>query len=254
MNDGMKTHNWIFLRGLTRGNIHWGSFPEIFQQHYPNDRVELLEIPGNGTQFDKSSLSNPAETIEFIRSQSQFCHNNEKFNLCGISLGGMIAMKWAELYPEEVISVAVINTSLKQFSPFYHRLRPSSYMSLLKALFSLETVTQETTVLKVTSNNFSVTSCQIGKFAEFTKTHPVSKVNFIKQLLLANNIKINQPFNIPFKVIFSEQDRLVSSQCSKKIAQQFNAKTFIHPTTGHDLPLDDPQWLAQTLGKTSTSV
>jgi pimeloyl-ACP methyl ester carboxylesterase len=50
-------------------------------------------------------------------------------------------------------------------------------------------------------------------------------------------------------VIWSEKDRLVSSHCSQNIAKKFDASCFTHPTAGHDLPLDEPEWLTQILSK-----
>lgn len=41
----------------------------------------------------------------------------------------------------------------------------------------------------------------------------------------------------------SQEDRLVSSQCSQAIAQAWGLPLQLHPWAGHDLPLDDPQWV-----------
>ena len=41
----------------------------------------------------------------------------------------------------------------------------------------------------------------------------------------------------------SRQGQLVASQCSQSIAGVWGCPLRWHPTAGHDLPLDDPQWV-----------
>ncbi len=244
----MNTNNWIFLRGLTRGNIHWADFPSLFQNKHPEFQIELLEIPGNGTTCNEKTPINPQAAIEMIRKKSKFCQQGQTFNLCGISLGGMIAMKWAELYPNEVQTLTIINSSLKQLSPFYHLLKPNSYLSILHSLFTKDTLKQEATILQITSNHYETAKEKLPHFSDFTKNHPVTKSNFVKQLILANRIKLNEQLPIPLNILWSQQDRLVNCKCSENIAKKFNAKTFVHPSAGHDLPLDAPDWLCEILG------
>lgn len=244
---GSKTNNWVFLRGLTRGNIHWGKFPEEFKKLNPDCDLVFLEIPGNGSLNNEETPITAKTVIDLLRARCKFTLENESFHVCGISLGGMIALKWAELYPEEIRSVTTINTSLNQFSPFYQRLEIFNYGKIIWGLFACDASEQERIILKITSNHFAKAESYLESFVAFSKNHQVSKTNFVKQLLLANNIKIKNIASISLKVISSKKDRLVDSTCSDKIAKAFKGKQFIHPTAGHDLPLDEPIWLAEKL-------
>lgn len=239
----MSKQRWIFLRGLTRAAFHWGDFPAIFREAHPDYEVEFLEIPGNGVLCDVETPIDPVETIRQLSLQSRFIKEGQSFNLCGISLGGMIALKWAELYPEQVESVSTINCSLSQCSPFYHRLSPKLYGKILRTLFSKGVFQKEQVILNITSNKRENFDKHLERFAEFSKKHPIKRKNFFRQLLLANNIRINE-FRVPLKVICSEGDRLCSNECSKAIAQKFNGHLIVHPNAGHDLPIDEPEWLA----------
>jgi len=243
----MTNQNWVFLSGLTRGTPHWGDFPKIFKNLHPKINSEFLEIPGNGSLYLEETPINPEKVIQFLKNRSQFCQKNVPFNICGISLGGMIALKWAELYPQDICSVVIINSSLNQCSPFYQRLRLKNYYSILKGLFHTNSMYQEELILKITSNKFEETKRYLNLFSNFSKDHKVSKANFTKQLLLANNVLIHHFPNIPLKVICSKNDRLVNSICSDKIAIALNGLQIIHPTAGHDLPLDEPKWLSEHL-------
>ncbi len=241
------SNNWVFLRGLTRGNIHWGNFPEIFKRLNPEAEIEFLEMPGNGLLSEEISPINPKQVIELLRYKSKFCQNNLPFNICGISLGGMVALKWSELYPEDIQSVAVINSSLKQYSPIYQRLIPNNYGKIIGALFKSDEEEQERIILSITSNKFEENQKYLKSFAELSKEHKVSRANFIRQLILASNIKIQTHPNLPLIVISSKLDRLVHSSCSEKIAENLGGSLYEHPTAGHDLPLDEPEWLSDML-------
>lgn len=243
----MNKQRWIFLRGLTRGNIHWGNFPQVFSEKSSAVETEYLEIPGNGKSFEETTPLSPELVVEYLRSKSNFYHKNQTYHLCGISLGGMIALKWAEMYPKEVLSVTTINSSLAQGSFFYQRLRPKNYLNILFHLFFSGATIQEKIILQITSNRSLINSERyLESFSEFSTKHPVSKMNFFRQLILATKIKIKNA-NVPLTVISSTNDRLVNSSCSKIIANRFSAKEVIHPTAGHDLPLDEPEWLSETL-------
>jgi pimeloyl-ACP methyl ester carboxylesterase len=243
----MKNQNWVFLRGLTRANIHWGDFPQIFQQINPEVKTQFLELPGNGEYFDLQTPTDPKAVVDFLRSKNSFSQTNQKFHLCGISLGGMIALKWAELYPDEVLSLAVINSSLRQCSPFYERMRANNYFNTIMTLLFDSAEEQECKLLMLTSNSFAKSEKFLSGFIQFAKTNPTSKINFVRQLVLANQIHIQGLPKIPVRIISSEKDRLVSAKCSEQICRNFHIQGIIHPTAGHDLPLDEPEWLANIL-------
>jgi pimeloyl-[acyl-carrier protein] methyl ester esterase len=50
-------------------------------------------------------------------------------------------------------------------------------------------------------------------------------------------------------VLASPQDRMVSVNCSRAIAEKWQAPIVEHPTAGHDLSADDPKWLVSEISK-----
>lgn len=238
------SNKFMLLRGLTRGNGHWGSFPEILKSKVPNAEIELMEIPGNGTQNHKVTPTEIDSVIQEIKKLSQFVNQAEPFHLVAISLGGIVALKWAELYPKDMASVTIINSSLNQCSPFYKRLNPKNYLKIVIALFEKDFYSREKLILQLTSNNKNKIEQFLKPFSEFSKKHPVLVENFFKQLILANLIQIQGPLPVPVRVINSAQDRLVDFTCSEEIAKLVQAPLSTHPTAGHDLPLDEPEWLS----------
>ena len=48
-------------------------------------------------------------------------------------------------------------------------------------------------------------------------------------------------------ILSGAKDTLCDPECSQIIANLYNSKSAVHPNAGHDLTLDDPQWLASTI-------
>ena len=48
----------------------------------------------------------------------------------------------------------------------------------------------------------------------------------------------------PTLILASRKDRLVSVECSKSLAGQWQCPLRLHASAGHDLPLDDGPWVA----------
>jgi surfactin synthase thioesterase subunit len=244
----MKIKKWIAIRGLVRGNGHWGDFPEVLSRMDSEIDLELLEIPGNGTRNTEVTPLNAQEVIAKIKVHSRIVKEGQPFNLMGISLGGMIALKWAELFPSELNQVVVINTSLRQFSPLIRRLQFHQVKNLFRAIKEKAVRKRELIMLEIASNNLVRSKKWINELAHFSKRYPVTYGNFMRQLILASRIRIHsKQFSVPIKILCAKNDHMVNWSCSQVIAEQFGLPLVIHPTAGHDIPLDDPEWVSQKM-------
>jgi pimeloyl-ACP methyl ester carboxylesterase len=238
---------WILLRGLARGNGHWGDFPAKLKLQSPDIELEMIEIPGNGTRHQELTPIDPLRAILKVREKSQFVKESTPFNLCGVSLGGMIALKWAEIFPKEVASVSAINSSLAQSSAFFERLTPPNYPTILASMFTKDSRWREELILKMISNNSERSKLFLEDFAAFSEKNPLRRANVIRQIILASRIKVGADFPMPVKIICSEGDQFVSPQCSVNLAKKLRVLPLVHPSAGHDIPLDEPEWLCQKI-------
>jgi pimeloyl-ACP methyl ester carboxylesterase len=242
----MKTEiTWILLRGLTRESGHWGAFALQFAQAVPQAQVIALDLPGNGQFHQQRSPISVHAMVAHCRAELALRHIAPPYGVLAMSLGGMVAVAWSKVYPQEVAAQVLINTSMRPFSAFYQRLRPANYGVLLK-LVLLGTSPQEWehTVLRLTSNEADTSV--LGMWLEIRRARPVSRSNAFRQLLAAARFKApgNRPL-VPTLVLASQQDRLVAVQCSQALAKHWQFALHLHPTAGHDLPLDDGPWVAQ---------
>lgn len=238
---------WFFLRGLVRESGHWGGFLERFEAANPGTRAVPLEIPGNGARFrEKSPLSvggmAQAARAEFLARRTGNDH------LFALSLGGMIGLEWMHRWPEDFRSAALVNTSVRGLSPLRHRLRPENYVAVLRMFLSGDPAFVEQKILEITSSKYKTFIPLAAEWVKIAEVHPVAPANALRQLVAAARFRPPQAKPcIPTVVLNGLGDRLVDPRCSAAIAQAWNLRLEAHPTAGHDLTLDEPEWVIAKL-------
>lgn len=242
--NSTTSRNWVFLRGLGRHSVHWGHFIQEFQKQFPQDAIELLDLRGNGELAHSPSLTSIADNVRDLRSRSRLLQQAEPLHVMAISMGAMVATEWAHSFPQEIAGLVLINTSDRGSSTFFERLRPNNYQTLLRLLLSRSSATQiEQEILNITTNHLPDRQTWAEKFAQAPAT---SKSNWLRQLWSAGQYHF--PDHKPkteVLLLASEQDRLVNVHCTEHIAEMWALKPHIHPTAGHDLPLEDGAWICQ---------
>lgn len=241
--------HWIFLRGLTREAAHWGHFTTTFQQALPQARVHTMDLPGNGEHHRQTSPLSVAGMVAACRREAARRGMESPVYLLAMSLGAMVAAEWARVAPEELSGCVLINTSMRPFSPLHHRLRSANYPDLLRlALRGGSAEAIEATVLRLTSNQPGEWLEVIPEWAAVRRLRPVRAGNAARQLMAAARYRApRQAPGVPLLLLSSEHDQLVDSRCSQAIASAWRCPLMTHPAAGHDLPLDDPLWVARSV-------
>lgn len=239
-----SNRQWLLLRGLTRGQFHWYDFPEKLQSQFPNDEIVLIDLPGNG--FRNQEVS-PLQISEYTQDLRQKLQNKGQLHVIAVSMGAMVALDWLSRFPEDIQKAYLVNTSVKGLTPFYQRLKPVNYPVILKALFQSK-LSLEKMILKITSNNLDRQHQVLYEFAKRAEQYPISPQNLIRQLVASSGFLL--PESLPAQKIhlfYSDHDRLVSCDNSKVLAEKLQVKVDRHPWAGHDLALDDPEFLLSKL-------
>lgn len=111
-------------------------------------------------------------------------------------------------------------------------------------------LTVEQTVLRITSNLAHARGAVVEEWVALRRQRPVSASNALRQVVAA--ARYTAPVAAPLVpvsdsprilLLASQNDRLVSCQCSQAIARAWGVPLRMHPLAGHDLPLDDAQWV-----------
>lgn len=239
------TSTWVLLRGLTRECRHWGEFPAVLRGALPDASVVMPDLPGNGRLNRVSSPLNVDAMAERCRADLLALGVARPYYLLALSMGAMVALAWARRYPEELLGCVLVNSSLRSLSPFHHRLKVRNYPTLLKLALSRSDVAREQFILDMTSRRHDKDAQLLAQWAAFRRDRPVSPANAVRQLVAAMRCSVPaSPPAAPLLVLASCGDGLVDSRCSQSIARYWGARLSMHPDAGHDLPLDDPGWVA----------
>ncbi len=237
--------HWILLRGLTREHAHWGDFPEQLRVAFPDHQFHLVDLPGTGVHFLEPSPG----TIADIRRKvcEHVRHIPRPLSILALSMGGMVALDWAQhSEPGELQHLVLINTS-SGFSPAWHRMQPRAWPRIARLFVRRELFHRERDILNLTSNrDVSLDTCKA--WYSIQRQRPVSFRNARAQLLAAVRFKpAEQRPMADALLLASKGDRIVNWRCSAELEQRWSWTLKLHPDAGHDLPLDEPDWLIRQI-------
>ncbi|MFZ6818960.1 alpha/beta fold hydrolase [Undibacterium sp. Ji22W] len=241
---------WVLLRGLMRESRHWGTFPHQLQKVAGDANIICIDFPGNGVLCEQSSLATIPEMAEYCRQQLLAKSLAPPYHVMAISLGAMVAVAWAERYPNDLNSMVLINTSLAPHNPFYQRLRPQNYPRLLRTLIFGNTHHREALVFQLTSQMHDPISARaiVDEWIHYARECPIKRRNILRQLRAASQFQApEQAPKTPTLLLASQLDQLVDVHCSQTLAEKWQAEIKIHDHAGHDLPLDDSAWVIKAI-------
>lgn len=239
---------WVLLRGLTREARHWGGFPDRLQQALGEGaRVILLDLPGNGALNGQPSPWRVQDMLQAGRSQLLARGLEPPYRVLAMSLGAMVVTEWMRQAPQELVSAVLINTSLRPFSAFYRRLRPRNYVTLLRLAWCWRQPLQaERLIHALTSRRTALQDQVVPGWAQLRAERPVSRANALRQLAAAARYRADTAApSVPVLLLGSSGDGLVHAGCTAAIASAWGCARASHPTAGHDLPLDAPDWVVR---------
>lgn len=240
---------WVLLRGLVREQRHWGNFPDVLQTYFPDDKIILFDFPGNGKRNKEKSATTITGMTNEVRAYVSNRSTGQPVYIIALSMGAMVAVEWMNQHPEECAGAVLISTSLRGLNPFYQRLLPSNYPTILKSLILPEDIHQkENRILHLVSNIIASDSSKkeltVNHWIDYAKQYPVSAINGLRQLIAAMRFHVpaQQP-DVPILVLRSLADHMVSPECSATLARHWHLPIETHATAGHDIPLDDAEWV-----------
>jgi pimeloyl-ACP methyl ester carboxylesterase len=240
---------WVLLRGLMREARHWGEFPQLFQNELGAQNIVALDFPGNGKLHVQVSPGSVAEMADYCHARLMQLGYTPPYNVLALSLGAMVAVAWSDRYPSELDKMVLINTSLSPYNPFYHRLRPENYPALLRHLLFGSAVQRERLILELTSSltgNAERKQAILDQWSSYAREYPITGANILRQLRAAASYRAAPKApSAPVLLLAGLQDRLVDVKCSLALAHRWDCAIRLHPTAGHDLPLDDGVWVSK---------
>jgi pimeloyl-ACP methyl ester carboxylesterase len=245
------TDRWLFLRGLGREQSHWHTFPAQFVEGAAGTMVHTLDLPGAGTEHRRDCpVAMPALAAD-VRARwlpLRDAHPGARWHLLGISLGGMVAQQWAASHPDDFAHVVLVNTSAADHSLPWERMSLSVLRDLVRAVATAhDDIARERIVLEMATRLFPDRDALARTWAEYHRARPLQRRNLLRQLVAATRFRAPPRIDVPTLVLVGAGDRLAHPNCGRRLAAHYGATLREHPAAGHDLPLDDPAWVTETV-------
>jgi len=212
--------------------------------------VILLDLPGTGVLADQASPTQVAGIVDACRAELQRRGVGGPVSLLGMSLGVPVIADWSARFPSEVLTGVLINASLRPFSDAFRRSMPWDYLTLLLlSLGRLGVKKREERVLRLTTR-LTPRQVVIDRWLELQRQHPLGVRNAVRQWWAARRFRASRSRpGAPMLLLCSKADRLIDWRCSQAISRAWGAPLRLHTRAGHDLPLDDPLWVARTVAE-----
>lgn len=198
----------IFLHGLGQNSSSWERTIE-----YMNTDIEI-KCPN---LFDL--CSDDLTYINLYEAFSEYCNKfSEPLNICGLSLGGMLAINYAIDNPEKVNSLILIGTQYKI---------PKLLMSIQNIIFKF-----------IPERNFE--NMGVSKKNTISLTKSMMDINFKDDLA---------QIICPTLILCGRKD-IYNKKSSRKLEKMIkNAKLKFIEKSSHEVNKDNPKLLAEELSK-----
>jgi len=236
---------WVLIRGMMSESFHWWDFLPRIRESYPDDHFVTPDVLGNGRTGNLRTPLTLQRNVSALRSQVTSSGRKVIF---GFSLGGILGLEWSFSHPEEVEALVLINVSLGN-SPLHLRMRPSALSHILRFSLIPAGPRRDEQSLAMTTNLPRMRLKELAPhWAQRAQEFPVRPSNFFAQMLIAGQAKMRPaPPPVPILLLASGQDKVVNPECSRRIARAWNLPLHVHPTAGHDLSLEHPDWILEKL-------
>lgn len=196
----------VFLHGLGQNSLIWKETINELDENLNIDHPDLFQLCDNEINFNNMYKALDKYLKKYI----------EPINICGLSLGGMLALNYTINNPTKVKSLALIGTQY---------CIPKYLMKFQNVIFSI-----------MPQKAFKEMGLTKNDILSLTKS--MINLNFEKDL---------GKINCPVLIICGEKDRAnmkAAIQLSKILA---NSEYKVIPKSGHEVNRDNPQMLGKVL-------
>jgi|SRR5690554_589217 len=226
----------VILHGLFGSGDNWQTLGRQFAEDFTVFLVDQRNH-GHSPHSDAFSYELMAKDLNrFFTDQ-----NIDSATLIGHSMGGKTAMRFAQLYPENVNKIVVADMGVKAYPSHHHEILDA--FSALD-LESLESRKDADTFMKPLFPNFSVRQFLLKNLYRKSKTEFAWRVNFHAIEENMDDILAALPGNVvdkPILFLYGEKSQYVEKSDFEDIRKIFPLAKFASLPTGHWIHAEDAE-------------
>lgn len=198
----------ILIHGLGQNNQSWSKIAVFLKNNGIDTQCPNLFEIAKGTSKNYKMM---------YHAFSDFCNNQkEKLNLCGLSLGGILALDFVKEYPEKVNSIILIGTPYK----------------IPKTLFKIQSCIFHIMPKKI----FDKMGCSKKDFIALVNS--MSNLNIVKDL---------ETINCKSLIVCGFKDN-VNIESAKQLNKSIKNSEFkVISNSSHEVNIDNPKELSNLI-------
>ena len=219
---------WVCIPGFMLDETLWNDMVTYLPKQQPICHSSLT---------DGDTISSIADNI--------VKHTPERFILLGFSLGGYVARSIAARYPKRVAGLVLIATSLRDDTPAQRKAKIDTLEIQRHLRFRGIGRVAIVKTLRPDNNNNETLINRIRAMSERLGFGELEK-----QSILDRSTPVGQEISCPTLIVAGEQDQMRSMEEFQEL-QHFipQAQSIVIANSGHMIPLEQPEKLAQTIQK-----
>jgi pimeloyl-ACP methyl ester carboxylesterase len=234
----------VLLHGYLETNEVWTDFKELLKFYV---RVVAIDLPGNGlsgTNPDENSMEFMADIVADVLNHSEI----DKATVVGHSMGGYVALAFAEKYPEMTEKLCLFHSTPNPDTDEKKQNRDREIALIEDGKLSL--------ILHVNIENmFAADNLQRMKeaIAMISENATISDLKGIVACLrgMKNRKDMNaflSQFDKPLLWVLGKKDKYIPETVAAGLIEKFpHAKTLVFDDAGHAAFLEEPEATALTL-------
>lgn len=241
---GHVPSTWILLRGLARETGHYGDFVPLARRLLPEANVVPLDFPGTGSRLHEPTPRTIGDLVERLREEArERVDTSVPLFVFGMSMGGMVAMEWADRHPSELSGIVVVASSAGNLS---HPLRRFSLRGVAAVarnrLLTKDPFEREARMVRLLMHTRDRYEESVKLWGEIARDRPLTDLAMRTQVRAAAEWRAPAKLNVPALFLVGARDKLVDPSCTIALARHFKTHALIHPDAGHDLTTDAGPW------------
>lgn len=222
----MKSADVIILHGWNLSGSRFASLAEVLKRS--GFRTFTPDLPGFGTEKAPAKPWHVVDYAEFLKSYMAKNHIRDPI-IIGHSFGGRVALKFSQLYPEDIHSLVLTGTP--GFSPI-----PTKKLLFFLVISKIGGMLFALPVLNVLADRARRFLYYIAGAREFLRAEGAMRQTF-KYIVQDDLTQAMTSVRVPCLLVWGEFDVIVPLQVARRMVEVIPAATLkIIPEQDHGVP------------------